>query len=158
MKHSSRPSSATKEAESLERSATRKLTNHLVPIFFGMTLLCWLDRTSLAFAGMLTSFVLALSQQEPHHIALHARSSLHSLACADVSGLAALQLNEDLGFSEAIYGLGASIFFVGYSLFQVSGMPAHGCADRSEPDHQQLLRPTNLHPTAIHLLYCSSAC
>lgn len=32
---------------------------------------------------------------------------------------AALQLNRSLGFSEVVYGLGSSIFFVGYSLFQV---------------------------------------
>ena len=34
-------------------------------------------------------------------------------------GFAALQMNEDLGFSEAVYGLGAGIFFVGYFLFEV---------------------------------------
>eukprot|EP00891_Asterochloris_glomerata_P009901 jgi/Astpho2/9901/Aster-06613 len=32
---------------------------------------------------------------------------------------AALQLNKALGFSEHVYGLGASIFFVGYTLCQV---------------------------------------
>ena len=32
---------------------------------------------------------------------------------------AALQMNRDLGFSAAAYGLGASIFFLGYVLFQV---------------------------------------
>jgi hypothetical protein len=31
---------------------------------------------------------------------------------------AALQLNEDLGFSAYVYGLGSSIFFLSYSLFQ----------------------------------------
>jgi ACS family tartrate transporter-like MFS transporter len=34
-------------------------------------------------------------------------------------GFAALQMKEQLGFSDTIYGLGASIFFVGYFLFQV---------------------------------------
>ena len=34
-------------------------------------------------------------------------------------GLAALQMNRDLGFSAAAFGLGAGIFFVGYSLFEV---------------------------------------
>jgi MFS transporter, ACS family, tartrate transporter len=34
-------------------------------------------------------------------------------------GFAALQMNEDLGFSEAVYGLGAGIFFIGYFLFEV---------------------------------------
>ena len=33
--------------------------------------------------------------------------------------LAALQMNRDLGFSAAVYGLGASIFFLGYALFEV---------------------------------------
>ena len=34
-------------------------------------------------------------------------------------GFAALQMNRDLGFSAAAFGLGAGIFFVGYSLFEV---------------------------------------
>lgn len=29
-------------------------------------------------------------------------------------GFAALQMNEDLGFSNAVFGLGAGIFFLGY--------------------------------------------
>ncbi|WP_093727206.1 MFS transporter [Terribacillus halophilus] len=34
---------------------------------------------------------------------------------------AALQMNEDLGFSNAIFGLGAGIFFLGYFLLEVPG-------------------------------------
>jgi ACS family tartrate transporter-like MFS transporter len=34
-------------------------------------------------------------------------------------GFAALQMNEDLGFSARIYGLGAGMFFIGYFLFEV---------------------------------------
>ena len=34
-------------------------------------------------------------------------------------GLAALQMNQDLGFSPAAFGLGAGIFFIGYALFEV---------------------------------------
>lgn len=34
-------------------------------------------------------------------------------------GFAALQMKNQLGFSDAVYGLGASIFFVGYFMFQV---------------------------------------
>ncbi len=34
-------------------------------------------------------------------------------------GLAALQMNHDLGFSPAAFGLGAGIFFIGYALFEV---------------------------------------
>jgi ACS family tartrate transporter-like MFS transporter len=34
-------------------------------------------------------------------------------------GFAALQMNEDLGFSAAMYGFGAGIFFAGYALFEV---------------------------------------
>lgn len=34
-------------------------------------------------------------------------------------GFAALQMNEDLGFSDAVYGLGAGIFFIGYFIFEV---------------------------------------
>jgi ACS family tartrate transporter-like MFS transporter len=34
-------------------------------------------------------------------------------------GFAALQMNEALGFSAAVYGFGAGVFFVGYALFEV---------------------------------------
>lgn len=34
-------------------------------------------------------------------------------------GFAALQMNQDLKFSPAVYGLGAGIFFLGYALFEV---------------------------------------
>ena len=36
-------------------------------------------------------------------------------------GFAALQMNEDLGFSNAVFGLGAGIFFLGYFLLEVPG-------------------------------------
>jgi MFS transporter, ACS family, tartrate transporter len=36
-------------------------------------------------------------------------------------GFAALQMNRDLGFGPAVYGLGAGIFFLGYALFEVPG-------------------------------------
>src|SRR6478752_2542895 len=34
-------------------------------------------------------------------------------------GLAALQMNRDLGFSARAFGFGAGIFFVGYALFEI---------------------------------------
>src|SRR5262245_51958878 len=34
-------------------------------------------------------------------------------------GFAALQMNQELGFDSAVYGLGAGIFFIGYFLFEV---------------------------------------
>ncbi len=34
-------------------------------------------------------------------------------------GFAALQMNQDLGFSASVYGLGAGIFFAGYALFEI---------------------------------------
>jgi MFS transporter, ACS family, tartrate transporter len=34
-------------------------------------------------------------------------------------GFAALQMNRDLGFSAAVYGFGAGVFFVGYALFEI---------------------------------------
>lgn len=40
---------------------------------------------------------------------------------------AALTMNEDLGFSDAIYGLGAGLFFFGYFLFEV---PANKLLER----------------------------
>ncbi|KKI92927.1 membrane protein [Bacillus sp. SA1-12] len=36
-------------------------------------------------------------------------------------GFAALSMNEDLGFSNAVYGFGAGIFFLGYFLLEVPG-------------------------------------
>ena len=34
-------------------------------------------------------------------------------------GFAKLQMSQDLGFSEAVFGLGAGVFFLGYFLFEV---------------------------------------
>jgi hypothetical protein len=34
-------------------------------------------------------------------------------------GFAALRMNEDIGISQTIYGLGAGIFFLGYFMFEV---------------------------------------
>ncbi|KAK9816765.1 hypothetical protein WJX72_004884 [[Myrmecia] bisecta] len=64
-----------------EAVVLRKCNRNLLWKFFAMTVLCYIDRTNLAFA--------------------------------------ALQLNKSLGFSEYVYGLGSSIFFVGYSLCQI---------------------------------------
>lgn len=36
-------------------------------------------------------------------------------------GFAALQMNSDLGFSSAVFGFGAGIFFLGYFLLEVPG-------------------------------------
>ncbi len=46
-------------------------------------------------------------------------------------GFAKLQMSADLGFSEAVYGLGAGIFFIGYFLFEVpSNVILHKVAAR----------------------------
>src|SRR4029450_509578 len=34
-------------------------------------------------------------------------------------GFAALQMNQDLGFSASVYGFGAGIFFIGYALCEI---------------------------------------
>ena len=39
-------------------------------------------------------------------------------------GFAQLQMKQDLGFSDAVYGLGAGIFFFGYFLFEVPSVVA----------------------------------
>ncbi|HJX28607.1 MAG TPA: MFS transporter, partial [Thermoanaerobaculia bacterium] len=43
------------------------------------------------------------------------------LSCLDRIniGFAQLQMKSDLGFSDAVYGLAAGIFFIGYFLFEV---------------------------------------
>jgi MFS transporter, ACS family, tartrate transporter len=51
-------------------------------------------------------------------------------------GFAALTMNQDLGFSPVVFGLGAGIFFWGYFLFEVPSniipwtKSAHGCGSR----------------------------
>ncbi len=46
-------------------------------------------------------------------------------------GFAALTMNHDLGFSPSVYGLGAGIFFVSYSVFQIpSNLMLHGIGAR----------------------------
>ena len=65
-----------------------------------------LERTTLAKAGWrLLPFLLLL-----YIIAWLDRVNV---------GFAALQMNEDLGFSAAVYGFGAGVFFVGYALCEV---------------------------------------
>jgi len=44
------------------------------------------------------------------------------------AGFAALTMNKDLGFSPAIFGFGAGVFFIGYLLFQV---PANAILERA---------------------------
>ena len=55
-------------------------------------------------------------------------------------GFAKLQMLSDLGFSDAVYGLGAGIFFIGYFLFEVpSNLILHRVGaralDRAHHDH-----------------------
>jgi sugar phosphate permease len=48
-------------------------------------------------------------------------------------GFAKLQMQDDLGFSSTVYGLGAGIFFIGYVLFEVpSNMILHKVGARPE--------------------------
>ncbi|GHE69551.1 hypothetical protein [Streptomyces capitiformicae] len=56
-------------------------------------------------------------------------------------GFAKLQMSADLGFSEAAYGLGAGLFFIGYFLFEVPLEPvtaAHRRQHLDRPDHDHL--------------------
>ena len=76
------PNTKVEEAPAVDHKAVlAKLNSHLLWKFFALTVLCYIDRTNLAFA--------------------------------------AIQLNKGLGFTEHIYGVGASIFFVGYSICQI---------------------------------------
>jgi len=65
----------------LERSTIRRIFRRIVPLFFAMMFLNYLDRINIGFAG--------------------------------------LRMNQDLGFSPATFGFGASIFFAGYMLLEV---------------------------------------
>jgi hypothetical protein len=74
-----------------------KVTRNLLPIFYLMITLSYIDRTNLAFAS--------------------------------------IQLNQDLGFSPEVYGLGSGLFFLGYAAFQVSAAATYtrreGCCGLS---------------------------
>ncbi len=55
-------------------------------------------------------------------------------------GFARLQMSQQLGFSETVYGLGAGIFFIGYFFFEVpSNIILHRVGarmwDRADHDH-----------------------
>jgi hypothetical protein len=76
------PGKQRKLQEIDEEAITKKLNRNILTVFFAMTMLCYIDRTNLAFA--------------------------------------ALQLNNSLGFTDRVYGLGSGVFFIGYSLFQVN--------------------------------------
>jgi len=65
------------------RSAKRKAYVNIVLPLFITSIIAYLDRVNLSYAG--------------------------------------LTMNEDLGFSEAVFGLGAGIFFAGYVLFEIPG-------------------------------------
>ena len=72
--------------------------------------------------------------------------------------IAALQMNRDLRFSAAAYGLGAGIFFVGYALFEVpsnlalarfgarqaavAGRGARGTPPAAAPQRPAVVAPT----------------
>lgn len=56
-------------------------------------------------------------------------------------GFAKLQMLDDLKFSDAVYGLGAGVFFVGYLMFEIpSNIALHkfGARRLDRPDHDDL--------------------
>lgn len=73
--------------------------------------------------------VMTLEQLETQTVSKVTRRLIPFLfACFAISildrvniGFAALQMNQDLGFSSTVYGLGAGIFFLGYFLLEVPG-------------------------------------
>ena len=46
-------------------------------------------------------------------------------------GFAAIDMNRDLGFSAAVYGLGSGIFFLSYTLLEVPEQPDAGARRRA---------------------------
>lgn len=65
----------------IEKDTIRRIFWRIVPLFFAMMFLNYLDRINIGFAG--------------------------------------LRMNQDLGFSPATFGFGASIFFAGYMVLEV---------------------------------------
>ncbi|MBV9035966.1 MAG: MFS transporter [Acidobacteriaceae bacterium] len=70
-------------APSLEEQTRRKVSRRILPFFFALYIISYLDRANVSFAKA--------------------------------------AMSADLGFSEAVYGFGAGIFFVGYLLLEIPG-------------------------------------
>jgi ACS family tartrate transporter-like MFS transporter len=71
------------QALSVSESTQRKIAQRILPFFFLLYVISYMDRANVSFAK--------------------------------------LPMSADLGFSEAIYGLGAGIFFLGYFLLEIPG-------------------------------------
>src|SRR5690349_9781826 len=70
-------------APGLGEATRRKVSRRILPFFFVLYLISYLDRANVSYGK--------------------------------------LSMSADLGFSEAVYGLGAGIFFVGYFLLEIPG-------------------------------------
>ena len=67
--------------QGVEAATIKRIYWRIIPLFFAMMFLNYLDRINIGFAG--------------------------------------LRMNQDLGFGPAVFGLGASVFFVGYMILEV---------------------------------------
>lgn len=67
--------------QGVEAATINRIYWRIIPLFFAMMFLNYLDRINIGFAG--------------------------------------LRMNQDLGFGPAVFGLGASVFFVGYMILEV---------------------------------------
>ena len=70
-------------ASSLKTRTVRKVSRRVLPFFFLLYVISYLDRANVSFAK--------------------------------------ISMSADLGFSEAVYGFGAGVFFVGYFLLEIPG-------------------------------------
>jgi ACS family tartrate transporter-like MFS transporter len=71
------------EASLIAESSRRKVARRILPFFFVLYVVAYLDRANVSFAK--------------------------------------LAMSSDLGFSEAVYGFGAGVFFLGYFLLEIPG-------------------------------------
>ena len=58
-----------------------------------------------------------------------------------------LKMSADLGFSDRVYGLGVSVFYVAYVLFEISGRDYRGTLEReslSGPRYHQIISLSQL--------------
>lgn len=91
-----------------EKAVIKKLNRHILIKFFLMTILCYIGRRLLLQPGWSGDLKVVLRTD-----------SLNCAADRTNLAFAALQLNQSLGFSDKVYGLGSSIFFIGYSALQI---------------------------------------
>lgn len=96
----------------------RKLNLHIMTKFCALTLLNHMDRANLVSDQLCSNHADAEAQ-------IYSQTMNSTLGDSDflVQAYASVQLNQDLGYSDSVYGFAAGVFFVSYAIFQVGPHP-----------------------------------